>query len=157
MHPHMTWFLYLNTCVQYAYIPIFTISTAQAYFPATFTLTMLRLSVLALCIIATLGQNDELQAFMDQAQEDYKMLGMTIGAFKGNEWTMKWRIGVRHAYDPTPIGEDDKFYSSDAGQSITAMLAARIVEQSDGRLPWQLTIADVFGESISVLSPFFSP
>ena len=60
---------------------------------------------------------------MDQAQEDYKLLGMTFGAFKGNEWTMKGRIGVPHADDPTPIGEDDKFYSSDADQSITAMMA----------------------------------
>jgi len=115
---------------------------------------MLRLSVLALCIITTWGQNDELQAVMDQAQEDYKMLGMTIGAFKGNEWTMKGRIGVRHADDPTPIGENDKFYLSDAGRSITAMLAARIIEQSEGRITWLSTIADVFGESITVLSPF---
>ena len=98
--------------------------------------------------------NEELQAFMDQAQEDYKLLGMTFGAFKGNEWTMKGRIGVPHADDPTPIGEDDKFYSSDADQSITAMMAVRIVQQSEGRLKWRLTIADVFGESISVLSPF---
>jgi len=115
---------------------------------------MLRLIVLALCFISAFGQNDELQAFMDQAKEDYKLLGMTIGAFKGNEWTMKGRIGVRHADDPTPIGEDDKFYLSDAGRSITAMLAARIVEQSEGQLTWQSTIADVFGESITVLSPF---
>merc|ERR1712123_415565 len=82
-------------------------------------LTMLRLGVLALCCVVISAQNEELQAFMDQAQEDYKMLGMAIGSFTGNEWIMKAQIGVRHADDPTPIGENDKFYLSDAGRFIT--------------------------------------
>merc|ERR1712123_505535 len=88
----------------------------------TFVINMLRLGVLALCCILTSAQNEELQAFMDQAKEDYKMLGMAIGAFRGNEWIMKAQIGVRHADDPTPIGDNDKFYLADAGRFITGVL-----------------------------------
>merc|ERR1712123_148183 len=117
-------------------------------------LTMLRLGVLALCCVVICAQNEELQAFMDQAQEDYKMLGMAIGSFRGNEWIMKAQIGVRHADDPTPIGENDKFYMSDAGRFITGMLAARVVQQSEGGISWLSTIADVFADSINVPSPF---
>jgi len=115
---------------------------------------MLRLGVLALCCVVISAQNEELQAFMDQAQEDYKMLGMAIGSFRGNEWIMKAQIGVRHADDPTPIGENDKFYLSDAGRFITGMLAARVVQQSEGGISWLSTIADVFADSINVPSPF---
>jgi len=131
-----------------------TISTLSPYLLATFVINMLRLGVLALCCILTYAQNEELQAFMDQAKEDYKMLGMAIGAFRGNEWIMKAQIGVRHADDPTPIGDNDKFYLADAGRFITGMLAARVVQQSEGRITWLSTIADVFADSINVPSPF---
>merc|ERR1712123_240540 len=117
-------------------------------------LTMLRLGVLALCCVVISAQNEELQAFMDQAQEDYKMLGMAIGSFRGNEWIMKAQIGVRHADDPTPIGENDKFYLSDAGRFITGMLAARVVQQSEGGISWLSTIAEVFADKMNVPSPF---
>merc|ERR1712179_274139 len=116
-------------------------------------IAMLRLAVLFLCFLATLAQNDELQAFMEEAQAEYKMLGMAVGAFQGNEWIMKGQIGVRHAEDPTPIGENDKFYLSDAGRSITAMLA-RVIEQSEGGLTWQSTLGEVFKDSMTVPDPF---
>merc|ERR1711970_1246621 len=121
----------------------------------TFASTMLRLGVLALIFLgATAAQSDELQAFMEEMREEYKMLGMAAGAFRGHEWLMKGQIGVRHADDPTPIGEQDKLSLSDAGRSITAMLAARVVEQSQGALTWQTTLGQVFGDSMSVPSPF---
>ena len=56
--------------------------------------------------------------------------------------------------DPTPIGENEKFPLSDAARSITTMMAARVVEQSEGRFTWQTTLGDVFGHSMNVPSPF---
>ena len=117
-------------------------------------ITMLRLGVLCLCFIVTLAQNDELQAFMEETQAEYKMLGMAVGAFQGSEWIMKGQIGVRHADDPTPVGENDKFYLSDAGRSIVSMLAARVIEQSEGELTWQSTLGEVFQGSMTVPDPF---
>merc|ERR1712123_266992 len=117
-------------------------------------LTMIRLGFLTLGFIVALSLQDDFQDFMDQTKEDYKMLGMTIGAFKANEWILKGQIGVRNADDPTPIGENDKFVLEDAGRSITAMLAARIVETSEGMITWESTVGEVLGESINVQSPF---
>jgi len=82
------------------------------------------------------------------------MMRMAIGAFQGSEWIMKGQIGVRHADDPTPIGENDKFYLSDAGRSIVSMLAARVIEQSEGQLTWQSTLGEVFQGSMTVPDPF---
>ena len=56
--------------------------------------------------------------------------------------------------DPTPIGENEKFPFSDAARSITTMMAARVVEQSEGRFTWQTTLGDVFGQSMNVPLPF---
>jgi len=115
---------------------------------------MLRLGLVFLCLHVVFAQNDELQAFMEEVKEDYKMLGMAAGAFRGNEWIMKGQIGVRHANDPTLIGENDKFPLSDAARSITSMMAARVVEHSEGRFTWQTTLEEVFGDSMNVPSPF---
>eukprot|EP00092_Neocalanus_flemingeri_P035397 GFUD01038512.1.p1 GENE.GFUD01038512.1~~GFUD01038512.1.p1 ORF type:complete len:409 (+),score=97.94 GFUD01038512.1:3-1229(+) len=115
---------------------------------------MFRLGLLTLAFLVVFSQQDDLQDFMEKTKEEYKILGMTIGAFKANEWIMKGTVGVRNADDPTPIGENDKFNLGDAGRSITAMLAARIIEQSEGMITWQSTIAEVFGDSINVQSPF---
>lgn len=115
---------------------------------------MLRLGLVFLCLHVVFAQNDELQAFMEEVKEDYKMLGMAAGAFRGNEWIMKGQIGVRHADDPTLIGENDKFPLSDAARSITSMMAARVVEHSEGRFTWQTTLGEVFGDSMNVPSPF---
>ena len=115
---------------------------------------MIRLGFLTLGFIVALSLQDDFQDFMDQTKEDYKMLGMTIGAFKANEWVLRGQFGLRNADDPTPIGENDKFVLADAGRSITAMLAARIVETSEGMITWESTVGEVLGESINVQSKF---
>jgi len=115
---------------------------------------MLRLLLLSLCCLSAQAQNDELQAFMEEVQKDYKMLGITVGAFHGNEWTMRGQVGVRQADDPALITENDVFYLSDAGRSITSMLVARIIEKSAGLLRWNTTISEIFYTDFDVAEPF---
>lgn len=115
---------------------------------------MLRLLLLSLCCLSAQAQNDELQAFMEEVQKDYKMLGITVGAFHGNEWTMRGQVGVRQADDPALITENDVFYLSDAGRSITSMLVARIIEKSFGLLRWNTTISEIFYADFDVAEPF---
>jgi len=110
---------------------------------------MIRLGLLLLgCAILHAQQQGGLQEFMDQTKEDYKMLGMIIQSFRSNGTILKGHIGVRNADDPTPIEENDKFMLGDAGRSITAMLAARIVEK--GLLTWNSTIGEVLVDSVDV-------
>ena len=64
-----------------------------------------RLVLLALSLSLALAQDDELQQFMDKAVQDYKMLGVSLGVFDAaGNWTMRGRVGVRHAEDRTPLG-----------------------------------------------------
>jgi len=91
---------------------------------------------------------------MEEAKEEYKMLGMAVGAFRGSEWIMRGQIGVRHGDDPTPIGEGDKFIISDGAKSITALLAARVIEDSEGELTWHSTLGELFTDSMTVPHPF---
>jgi len=114
--------------------------------------TMARIVLLTLGFFVAFSLQNDLQDFMDQAKEDYKILGMTVGAFVGNEWIVRGQIGVRNAEDPTLIGENDKFILADAGRSITALLAARIVESE--LIAWESTIQEVLGETMDVQAPF---
>jgi len=91
-------------------------------------------------------QQDDLQEFMEQAKEDYKILGMAIEAFRSNEQILRGHVGVRHADDPTPIEEDDRYMLGDASKAITAVLAARIVDA--GFLTWNSTIGEVLGDHL---------
>jgi len=115
---------------------------------------MIRLLLLTLCCLSAQAQNEELQAFMEEIQKDYKMLGVSVGAFQGNEMIMRGQVGVRQVDDPAPITENDVFYLSDAGRSITSMLVARIIEKSFGLLRWNTTISEIFYDDFEVAQPF---
>jgi len=115
---------------------------------------MIRLLLLTLCCLSAQAQNEELQAFMEEIQKDYKMLGVSVGAFQGNEMIMRGQVGVRQVDDPAPITENDVFYLSDAGRSITSMLVARIIEKSFGLLRWNTTISEIFYDDFDVAQPF---
>jgi len=115
------------------------------------------LGIFVLGVLRVSAQNDELQDVMEQAREDYKFLGMSAGVFEGNDWISRGEVGLRNAEDPekTPIGPDDKFALGRGGAHITAMLAARVVEESKGALSWNSTISQVFGNSMTI-QPIFA-
>jgi len=115
------------------------------------------LGIFVLGVLRVSAQKDELQDVMEQAREDYKFLGMSAGVFEGNDWISRGEVGLRNAEDPekTPIGPDDKFALGRGGAHITAMLAARVVEESKGALSWNSTISQVFGNSMTI-QPIFA-
>ena len=51
-------------------------------------------------------------------------------------------VGVRKLGDPTPVTTNDLFHIGSCTKSMTATLAAMLIE--DGKLKWDTTIADVF-------------
>ena len=71
------------------------------------------LTLLGIFVFVCLGVkaqlHDELQEVLEHAQEDYKLLGMSIGAFEHQDWILKGEIGVRNADDSekTQIGPND--------------------------------------------------
>merc|ERR1719334_748698 len=109
---------------------------------------MLWVMVVFLFLGLVTGQNKDLQEFMEMARDEFRFQGMAIGAFQGRDWLLKGQVGARHADDPTPIEADDMFYLSDAGRSITAMLAARIIEENPKQVKWNSTVGEVFGAAV---------
>jgi CubicO group peptidase (beta-lactamase class C family) len=53
-------------------------------------------------------------------------------------------VGVRKLGDPTPVTDADAWYLGTAVQSMTATLAALLVE--DGKVAWSSTLGDVLGD-----------
>ena len=51
-------------------------------------LTLLRIFVFV-CLGVEAQLHDELQEVLEQAQEDYKFLGLSIGAFEQHDWILK--------------------------------------------------------------------
>ena len=113
------------------------------------------LGLLLLSCLETNGRED-FQEFLDQTKKDFKIQGLTIGAFKDNDWVLRGQIGTRNAEDAeqTPIGADDQFPLTGAGSPIVAMLVARIVERSVGDVTWNTTIQEVLGDTMAMLQPY---
>jgi len=113
--------------------------------------------ILGLLLLSCLETNsqEDFQEFLDKTKEDFKIQGLTIGAFKDNDWVLRGQIGTRNAEDPelTPIGADDVFPLTGAGSPIVAMLVARIVEKSVMDLTWNTTMQEVLGDTMTMLQP----
>ncbi len=60
-------------------------------------------------------------------------------------------VGVRKLGDPTPVTTNDVFHIGSCTKSMTATLAAMLIEQ--GKLKWDTTIADVFPEWKGKMNP----
>src|SRR5580693_6771671 len=60
-------------------------------------------------------------------------------------------VGVRKHGDPTPITTNDLFHIGSCTKSMTATLAAMLIDQ--GKLRWDTTIADVFPDLKATMDP----
>lgn len=60
-------------------------------------------------------------------------------------------VGVRKFGDPTPVTTNDVFHIGSCTKSMTATLAAMLIE--DGKLKWDTTIAEVFPELKGRMDP----
>lgn len=63
-------------------------------------------------------------------------------------------VGVRKLGDPTPIAIGDRFHLGSCTKSMTATLAAMLVDE--GKLTWTRTIAEAFPELKATLHPQYA-
>ena len=62
-------------------------------------------------------------------------------------------VGVRKRGTETPITLDDLWHLGSDGKAMTSTLVARLVEQ--GRLKWDMTLAEIFPELVPQMHPDF--
>lgn len=82
-------------------------------------------------------------AGLEAIRRRYNVPGLAVGHVK-NRSTTREVVGVRKHGDSTPLGNDDKFHIGGCTMSLTAILAASLVEQ--GFFRWNTTMSEIFQE-----------
>src|SRR5271157_2994010 len=104
-------------------------------------------SVLTFCTI-TVSSAPPSTADMAQALEvirkKHALPALAVVVVKDGRICDRVAVGVRKWGDPTPVTTNDEFHIGSCTKSMTATLAAMLIEE--GKLRWDTTIADVFPE-----------
>lgn len=102
------------------------------------------LKILLLMCIATpaLAEVEDLSPAMKNLLEETKFPSLAGAAVKDGKIVGAGAFGLRKQGDDTAVTVEDKYHLGSCTKSMTATLAAILVE--DGLLDWDTTVADVF-------------
>ena len=87
------------------------------------------------------GRGPEL---LQRVRQKYNFPGLAVLVLKGGQIRELAAVGVRKLGDPTPLTTNDVFHIGSCTKSMTATLAALLVQE--GKLRWETTVAEVFPE-----------
>lgn len=102
----------------------------------------LRLAVAQEADEAAAGVREELETL----RESFDLPGMAAVAFRWNELLALEAVGVRWRGHPEPFSPEDKVHLGSITKSMTATLAAILIEDPSVELEWESTIGDIWGE-----------
>jgi CubicO group peptidase (beta-lactamase class C family) len=94
--------------------------------------------------------NDPTQA-MEAIRQQYKLPALAVVVVKDGAICDRVAVGVRKTGDPTLITTNDVFHIGSCTKSMTATLAAMLIDE--GKLRWDTTIAEVFPELKATMDP----
>ncbi len=104
-------------------------------------------AVAGISILRAYGQTsltaDTTQA-LEVLRKKYNLPALAVVVVKDGKICDRAAVGIRKEGDPTPVTIDDQFHIGSCTKSMTATLAAMLIE--DGTLRWDTTIAEVFPE-----------
>ena len=81
-----------------------------------------------------------IEASLETIRRQYNLPGLAAAIVKNGAITERAAIGVRRAGDTTKVSIDDKWHVGSITKSMTATVAARLVDK--GRLQWSTTVAE---------------
>jgi len=81
---------------------------------------------------------------LEQVRQKFNFPGLATIVVKDGKVCDLTAVGVRKLGDPTPLTTNDLFHIGSCTKSMTATLAAMLIEQ--GKLRWDTTISEVFPE-----------
>ncbi len=88
--------------------------------------------------------NASRDASLDAIRKKYDLPALAVVVVKDGQICDREAVGVRKWGDATPVTTNDVFHIGSCTKSMTATLAAMLIEE--GKLNWNTTIADVFPE-----------
>lgn len=107
---------------------------------------MIRILACALALAAPpqAGKVDDLKGFLEpyRARLDYPALAAVV--LRGEAVVAQGAVGLRKAGSPEAVTIDDKFHIGSCTKSMTATIAAMLVEQR--KLAWKTKVVDVLPE-----------
>jgi CubicO group peptidase (beta-lactamase class C family) len=92
-----------------------------------------------------------LDAMLEPYLAQYKLPALAAAVVKDGSIVAAGAVGTRRLGTDNPVGLDDRFHIGSDAKSMTALLAAMLVEQ--GKLRWDGTVAEVFPELADAMAP----
>ncbi len=89
---------------------------------------------------------EDVSALCDQACRDNELPGCGLIVVKDGRIVAQGVAGVRRMGKSEPITLEDKFHLGSCTKAMTALVAAKLVDQ--GKLQWDSTIGEVLGKSM---------
>lgn len=97
-------------------------------------------AVIASATLAVIDRPNPIIQAVESAQQRCKLPGVAACVFTRDEIVGTVFMGVRTAGSPEKIRIDDRFALGSCGKAMTAMVAAKAVE--DGAISWETTLGD---------------
>jgi CubicO group peptidase (beta-lactamase class C family) len=107
---------------------------------ATFILAILFFAMFSIGLAFAADTNSPLEMI----RKKYELPALAVVVVKDGKICERDAVGVRKYGDPTLVTTNDVFHIGSCTKSMTATLAARLIEE--GKLRWDTTIAEVFPE-----------
>ncbi len=139
------------------------VASPQPVTPGMTSKVFILLAVAAVCffvtnlaaITATADSAETYDDAVEQMLEDirfkYKLPALAGAAVRDGEIVALGAVGSRKQGDPTRVEKDDRFHIGSLTKSMTATVAAMLVE--DGVLSWTTTIEEVFPDFADSIHP----
>jgi len=94
--------------------------------------------------VAAAAQGDDMAQTLESIRKRHDLPALAAVVVKDGRICDRVAVGVRKTGDPAPITTHDMFHIGSNTKSMTATLAAMMIEE--GKLRWDTTIAEVFPE-----------
>lgn len=91
--------------------------------------------------------SDPISQMLETIREQHDLPALAAAVVVDGKIVVTKAVGFRKSGDPEPVTADDKFHLGSVTKSMTATVAAMLVEQ--GKISWTTTIAEAFPESKS--------
>jgi CubicO group peptidase (beta-lactamase class C family) len=102
------------------------------------------LALVPIAFAASPPTNSAPDPAMEAIRKKYDLPALAVVVVKDGKICERDAVGVRKIGDPTPVTTNDVFHIGSCTKSMTATLAAILIEA--GKLRWDTTIAEIFPE-----------
>jgi CubicO group peptidase (beta-lactamase class C family) len=123
---------------------------------ATHTLFSLRMKGLILSVAMCLvfarlhADPDNVSAALEKIRDDHNIPGLAAAVMDEGKFVAVGATGMRNAGRMVPVTLDDKWHVGSCTKSMTASVAAMLVE--NGKIRWNTTVAEIFPDGIEEMN-----